>query len=154
MGHTHAGENSKMAHSGVAVQHQVGTEFNNIKLKHIYSYVQMKITDDFKEIEVEKCVEPGVSYEEFVAQLPAKDCRYAVFDFKFSLGAAAGNREQLVFIVWCPDTASVKKKMLYSTSKLHLKKKLVGITNKVQATEPSELSLETVEEKVKSKAYT
>ena len=89
-----------MAASGVTVQDAVVTEFNNIKIGHKYSYIQLKLTDDLREIEVEKTVAAGAgSYEEFVQQLPANDCRYVVYDFHFDTGKA-GSREQLIFVVW------------------------------------------------------
>lgn len=138
-----------MAASGVAVQDAVVAEFNNIKLKHSYRYIQMKITKDFKEIEMEKCVENS-KYDEFVQQLPQNDCRYAVYDFQFDVGDA-GQREQLIFIVWCPENSSVKTKMLYAASKDALRKKLVGINHEVQATEISDLSQEAVQDKLKSR---
>ena len=82
------------------MQDAVVTEFNNIKIGHKHSYVQMKLTADLREIEVEKMVPAGVgTYEEFVQQLPADDCRYAIYDFHFDTGKA-GAREQLIFIVW------------------------------------------------------
>lgn len=137
-----------MAASGVTVQDAVVTEFNNIKIGHKYTYIQMKITDDFKEIEVEKTVESGSgSYEDFVQQLPRDDCRYAVYDFHFDTGKA-GQREQLIFVVWCPDSAKVRTKMLYAASKDALKKKLVGINHEIQATEHSELNQKDVTEKI------
>jgi cofilin len=137
-----------MAASGVTVQDTVVTEFNNIKIKHMHSYVQMKLTADLREIEVEKMVPAGTgSYEEFVQQLPADDCRYAIYDFHFDTGKA-GSREQLIFIVWCPDSAKVRTKMLYAASKDALKKKLVGINHEVQATEHSELNQKDVTEKI------
>ena len=40
----------------------------------------------------------------------------------------------------CPDTASVKQKMLYSGSKGSISDALVGVTVKINATDRSELS--------------
>jgi cofilin len=137
-----------MAASGVSVQDAVVSEFNNIKIGHKYGFIQMKITNDLKEIEVEKTVETGSStYEDFVNQLPPNDCRYAIYDFHFDTGKA-GQREQLIFIVWCPDTAPVRTKMLYAASKDALKKKLVGINHEIQATEPSDLNQKDVTDKI------
>jgi len=137
-----------MAASGVTVQDAVVNEFNNIKIKHLYSYIQMKITDDLKEIEVEKCVESSsANWDQFVAQLPKDDCRYIVYDFHFSTGKS-GDREQLIFIPWCPDSAKVRTKMLYASSRDALKKKLVGINHEIQATETSELNVKDVTEKI------
>ena len=39
------------------------------------------------------------SYEDFVKQFPANDCRYAIFDFDYELGES-GQRNELIFIVW------------------------------------------------------
>jgi len=133
------------------VQDAVVTEFNNIKIGHKYTYIQMRITADLKEIEVEKTVTTGSeTYDQFVQQLPADDCRYAVYDFHFDTGKA-GQREQLIFVVWCPDSAKVRTKMLYAASKDALKKKLVGIANEIQATEHSELNQKDVTEKIMCK---
>lgn len=137
--------------SGVTVSDEVVTEFNNIKLGHKYRYIQMKISDDKKVIQMEKTVE-SAEYEDFVRQLPDKICRYAIFDFEYDL-AESGQRQQLIFVVWCPDTAPVHMKMLYAASKDAVKKKLVGINHEIQATEYSELSRSEVTEKVKSKMY-
>jgi len=84
--------------SGVTVHDDVVSEFNNIKIGHKYRYIQMKISDDKKIIEMEKTVE-SATYEEFVSQLPDKVCRYAIFDFEYDL-AESGQRQQLVFVVW------------------------------------------------------
>jgi cofilin len=137
--------------SGVTVTDDVVAEFQKIKIGKKYSYIQMKISDDKKVIEMEKAVD-SATYEDFVHQLPDKICRYAVFDFKYELGDS-GTREELVFIVWCPDTAPIQMKMLYAASKDALKKKLVGVGQEVQATELSELSKHDVTEKLKSRKY-
>jgi cofilin len=137
--------------SGVSVTDEVVTEFNNIKLGHKYRYIQMKISDDLSVIEMEKTVAEA-QYDEFVQQLPDKICRYAIFDFEYDL-AASGQRQQLIFVVWCPDTAPTKMKMLYASSKDAVKKKLVGINHEIQATEHSELDKNEVTERLKSKMY-
>jgi len=106
-----------MASSGVTVQDAVVSEFNNIKIGHKYQYVQMKLTNDWKEIEVEKTVDSGAeTFSGFVGNLPPNDCRYIVYDFHFDTGKA-GHREQLIFILWCPETSTVKTKMLYAPAR-------------------------------------
>lgn len=138
-----------MAHSGVSIQDNVVEEFNVIKLKHKYQFIQMKLTDDLTSIEIEKTVE-SCSYEDFLDQLPVKDCRYVVYDFHFDVGNA-GSRDQLIFIVWCPETSSIKTKMLYAASKDALRKKLVGINHEFQATERADLNEKDVIDKLRSK---
>jgi len=84
--------------SGVAVLDEVVSEYQNIKLGKKYSYIQMKISDDKKVIQMEKTVETS-TYEDFVKQFPANDCRYAVYDFEYELGES-GQRHELILIVW------------------------------------------------------
>jgi len=87
-----------MALSGVTVTDDVVSEFQQIKIGKKYSYIQMKISDDKKVIEMEKTVDTS-TYEDFVKQFPDNDCRYAVYDFEYELGAS-GQRNELVFFVW------------------------------------------------------
>ena len=42
-------------------------------------------------------------------------------------GVSDGTRTKLVFVVWAPQTASIKQKMVSASSKDALKKKLDGI---------------------------
>ncbi len=48
----------------------------------------------------------------------------------------------------CPDGAKVKAKMIYTSSKDSVRKKLVGIGTEVQATDKAEISHDAVLEKV------
>jgi hypothetical protein len=55
------------------------------------------------------------------------DCRYAVFDFKFKSdrgAVGAANMDKIVFIQLCPDSASVKRKMVYASSASAIKQTL------------------------------
>ncbi|KAG8234194.1 hypothetical protein J437_LFUL007354 [Ladona fulva] len=62
----------------------------------------------------------------------------------------ASKKQKLFLMSWCPDTAKVKKKMLYSSSFDALKKSLVGVQKYIQATDLSEASQEAVEEKLRA----
>lgn len=54
----------------------------------------------------------------------------------------------LIFINRSPDTAKIKQKMVYASSKDGLKKKLDGVYTEIQCTDYSEVSHETVLDKV------
>lgn len=131
--------------SGVAIQDKVVEVFQDFKLKKSYRYILFKLSDDFTSIEVDKTSEKG-TYEEFVKSLPKDACRYAVFDFEYSTND--GPRNKLLFYTWSPDTAKIKQKMIYASSKDGLKKKLDGVYTEIQCTDLSEVSHETVLEKV------
>ena len=65
-----------------------------------------------------------------------EDCRYGLFDFEYEHQCEGTTektkKEKLVLMSWCPDTAKIKKKMLYSSSFDALKKCLVGIQKYIQ----------------------
>ena len=97
--------------------------------------------------------------------------RYGVFDFEYTHQCQgtteASKKEKLFLVSWCPDSAKIKKKMLYSSSFDALKKCLVGVQKYIQvsrdidllewtkadpctqATDESEASYECVEEQLR-----
>lgn len=79
------------------------------------------------------------SYDQFLGDLMAcgpEDCRYGLYDFEYDhqcQGTSEKTRkEKLLLMSWCPDTARIKKKMLYSSSFDALKKCLVGVQKYIQ----------------------
>ena len=62
----------------------------------------------------------------------------AIYDFDYETDEG-GKRNKLMFIVWAPDDAPIKEKMLYASSKDGLKKKIVGIQWEVQGTDYEEV---------------
>ena len=79
------------------------------------------------------------AYEDFLADIFAcgpEDCRYGLFDFEYQHQCEGTNeaskKEKLLLMSWCPDTAKIKKKMLYSSSFDALKKCLVGVQKYIQ----------------------
>lgn len=60
-------------------------------------YIVFKLSDDNKEIVVEKTSESG-SYDDFVGDLPAESCRYAIYDFEYEKGE--GKRNKICFYAW------------------------------------------------------
>merc|ERR550537_183442 len=136
--------------SGIQVNSGVVDAFNDIKLSHKNRYVIFKRSADNTEIVLESAADPSKTYDDFVAALPANECRYAIFDLEYSKSDADGIRQKILFVVWAPDTAKIKDKMLTASSKDALKKQLVGISTEIQATDPSEVDYNYVLEKVQS----
>ena len=118
---------------------------------------------EYKEIRVDKAVSHGdmasqgddyadnskAAYEEFLAELKRltedfTDCRYAVFDFKFSnkiSGVGTSKMDKIIFIQLCPDGASIKKKMVYASSASAIKQSLgTGKILQFQVSDESEMS--------------
>ena len=65
--------------------------------------------------------------------------RYGVFDFEYTHQCQgtteASKKEKLFLVSWCPDSAKIKKKMLYSSSFDALKKCLVGVQKYIQVSQ-------------------
>lgn len=94
----------------------------------------------------------STSYDDFIAELPPAECRYAIYDYEFEK-EGAGTRNKICFFTWSPDDAKIKPKMIYASSKDALRKSLVGIAVEVQGTDFSEVSQETVHEKASRQSF-
>ncbi|KAH9042166.1 Cofilin/tropomyosin-type actin-binding protein-domain-containing protein [Lactarius pseudohatsudake] len=127
--------------SGVGVNPACLEAYQKLKLGKKLKYIIFTLNKDKTEIIVEKESIAG-DYEDFTEDLPASECRWAVFDLEFNTDD--GKRNKLVFVSWSPDTAKIKDKMVASSSKDALRRSLVGIAVDVQATEFSEVAHETV----------
>jgi cofilin len=122
----------------------VAFAFNEFKLKrgdYKLRYFIYKI-EDKKKIVIESKGTVDKNYDDFCAELPENDCRYGLIDLEFETDDGRPT-SKLVFITWNPDTASVRPKMLYSGSKEALKTVLSGVGIHINATDQSELDLET-----------
>ncbi|KAI3620397.1 hypothetical protein CBS9595_002364 [Malassezia furfur] len=132
--------------SGVKVNQDCLEQFQALKLGKKIRYIIYTLSPDNTEIVVAKTNE-STNYDDFLAELPAAECRYAVYDFEYQKGDE-GKRNKIVFVTWSPDESKVKQKMLYASSKDALRKALVGIAAEIQGTDLSEVSYDAVLEKV------
>ena len=135
--------------SGIAVNEEVIQTFQELKLGKKIQYAIFRINDDNTEVIVEKVQkDSSASWDEFTGSLPKDDCRYAVYDFPFQVDG--GQRNKLLFVVWAPDTAKIKNKMLITSTKDAVRKKMVGVGIEIQATDASEIDLEEVTQRCQS----
>ncbi|KAM3730080.1 hypothetical protein ACB098_12G060400 [Castanea mollissima] len=127
--------------SGMAVHDECKLKFVELKAKRNYRFIIFKIED--QEVVVEKLGSPDETYEDFTESLPANECRYAVYDFDFITDENC-QKSKIFFIAWSPDTSKVRSKMVYASSKDRFKRELDGIQVELQATDPSEMSLDII----------
>lgn len=92
--------------SGILVDDGVVTEWNNMKLKHKYNFMTFSVFED-KVIVVDD--KGKKSYDDFVSLFDAQHCKYAVVEVP--------GTTKLVFVLWAPDNAPVKEKMIYAASR-------------------------------------
>ncbi|CAE7062803.1 unnamed protein product [Rhizoctonia solani] len=137
--------------SGVAVNQDCINQYQALKTKKAGKYITFRISDDLKEIVVDKCGGDSKStetdsYEAFIKDLPAEEPRWAVYDVKFDKDG--GQRNKLTFFSWSPDDAKIKSKMLYASSRDALRRSLDGVAAEIQATDYDEVAWASVLDKV------
>ncbi|XP_027914097.1 actin-depolymerizing factor 7-like isoform X2 [Vigna unguiculata] len=127
--------------SGMAVHDDCKLKFQELKARRIYRYITFKIEE--QSVVVDKIGGSNEKYEDFQASLPSNECRYAVYDFDFTTDENC-QKSKIFFVAWSPDTSKVRMKMVYASSKDRFKRELDGIQVELQATDPSEMSLDIV----------
>ncbi|KAL6128744.1 hypothetical protein ACLB2K_072099 [Fragaria x ananassa] len=131
------------ASSGMAVHDDCKIKFLELKAKRNHRFIVFKIEEKIQQVIVEKIGGPDESYEDFTNSIPADECCYAVYDFDFTTEENC-QKSKIFFISWSPDTSRVRSKMLYASSKDRFKRELEGIQVELQATDPSEMSLDVI----------
>ncbi|XP_043930149.1 cofilin-2 [Protopterus annectens] len=134
--------------SGVTVHDNVIKVFNDMKVRKSSTPEEIKkrkkavlfcLSPDRKQIVVEEDKQILVGdigdtiedpYGSFVNLLPLHDCRYALYDATYE--TRESKKEDLVFIFWAPESAPLKSKMIYASSKDAIKKKFTGIKHEWQ----------------------
>jgi len=122
--------------SGVKVNPNCVEEWDAMKLKKKHKFLTFKIKD-YEEVVVDEY--SGEDYDKAKAKLPQKECRYVCVDFPVP---NKGNK--LLFILWCPDDATGKDKMVYAASKDAVTKKLEGISRAIQANDAGDLEVKSI----------
>merc|ERR1712039_295898 len=98
--------------------------------------------EDKKKIVVDAEGEKEKTWDDFCAQLPDDEPRYALVDVEFT-SEDGRPQDKLTFVMWSPDDkCGVKAKVLYASSKDALKKKFPGIMKEVQANDTGDLDFE------------
>jgi cofilin len=72
--------------------------FQELKMSKSLKYILFKLNDTRTQIVVDKTSE-NPDYEEFVTNLPADGCRWAVYDFSYKLEDGS-QRNKLCFFSW------------------------------------------------------
>lgn len=85
--------------SGMAVNDECKLKFLELKAKRNFRFIIFKIDEKIQQVTVEKLGQPDESYDDFTANLPANECRYAVFDFDFVTDENC-QKSKIFFISW------------------------------------------------------
>ncbi|KAI2796006.1 hypothetical protein RDWZM_006991 [Blomia tropicalis] len=142
--------------SGVTVAAEAKTLYEDVKKDKKFRYIIYHIKDE-KVIDVESTGARDSTYDDFLNKLQEfkSDCRYCIFDYPASIAVEGGGEkttmcvDRLVLMTWCPESAKIKQKMLYSSSYDALKKALVGVYKYIQACDYEEASQQAIEDAVR-----
>merc|ERR1711971_21119 len=142
---------STMAMSGVKLTEACKTLYDDIQKGKKHRYGVFHIAGGM--IDVEKIGERENNYENFMEDLLKKDgqkddCRFAIYDYEYQYspqGAEAQSKSKIFLLCWCPDSAAIKKKMLYSSSFDTLKRAFVGVHKVIQANGQEDIEMSEVE---------
>jgi len=129
--------------SGVAVADDCIAVFNKVKLRSSglqWAVFRVEETEGSVLTDTTGAVGAG-DFSSFLAALPANECRYAIYDYEY-VNSEDCVFQKLVFIIWNPDGARLKNKMLYASTKDFFKSRLSGIAVEIQATDLDEVSEE------------
>jgi cofilin len=126
--------------------------WDEIKIGHKNRYIIFNFSDDLKYVVVEKAARKDATYENFLDDLPTRDVRYAVYDYEWKADDET-IRNKLVFVVWAPDVAPVKRKMLIASTKVSVKNALTGVSVELQATDDSEIEEKMMLQKCKDTSH-
>ncbi|KAG8444073.1 hypothetical protein GDO86_009312 [Hymenochirus boettgeri] len=82
------------------------------------------------------------------ALFPEKKCCYALLDIHYITGES--KKQDLIFIMWAPEDAPIKQKLLYASSKLYLNQALIGVTKQWEIHSYDELTVDQLAQKLTS----
>lgn len=129
--------------SGISLSDDAVNLFYLMKAKSTYRWALWRVDDAGSTVVICAVGDKASGYADFLAALPDSDCRYGVFDYQYT--AADGQiMNKLVFFNWAPDSARVKSKMMYASTKDFFKGHLEGISAEFQASELDEITEEEV----------
>ncbi|XP_026079381.1 non-muscle cofilin 1-like [Carassius auratus] len=149
--------------SGVAISDEVVRNYDLIRVRQAgteagerLKLLVMCLSKDQKSIIVDdanclKVKDVGKTdvLKKILSKIPTDECRYALYDCSYVSKESV--KEDLVFILSAPETASLKSKMVYASSKAALKAKMPGLKFEWQINEPTDRDVSCLVEKLGGK---
>jgi len=146
--------------SGVKVDDECKNVYQQVKMnvkdKKKYRYAVFKISDDLSQIVTDTDrmgtaenmdAEEPAHFASIIGGLPADDGRYVIYDYPFQ--GSFGPSSKIILVLWVPEKITIKKKMLYASSKDALKKSFPDCGAEFQADCPDDLTHKDIEQKLR-----
>lgn len=128
----------------------------NLKGKKKRRFAILKMSDDNKQIVVDEdrtgCDEVDEKhgkehFDSIIQSLPEDDGRYIVYDYPYE--SSFGPASKVILVLWCPQNISIKKKMIYASSKDSLKKAFTDFGGEFQSDGPCDLDHSDIVQKLR-----
>ncbi|XP_071996770.1 destrin [Engystomops pustulosus] len=140
--------------SGVQVDNSVTVLFEEMRLKKSGKKAAFfGFSPDEKFIVVQEgkeilSCERSNFFQRLKALLPENNCCYILMDLEYVTGES--KKQDLVFVMWCPEEAPIKKKLLYASSKSYMKQALPGVTKHWEMHNKEDFIVEQIAKKLSS----
>jgi hypothetical protein len=128
---------------GVTASQETLDGFTQFKLKHKEAWIIYRIDGSSIVVDssTDKSAVPAEYLPDFIEAMKAPgEPRYAVVDWN----------HKILFVSWVSDNASGRLKMMYASAKEGFIQALDGISDKLQATDEGELTVENIVQKTSS----
>lgn len=110
-----------------------------LKAKSVYRWALWKINAAGNQVVIAEVGDKDSEYSDFLERLPATDCRYGVIDMRF-VNSEGCVFNKILFVNWAPDTAKIKAKMMYASTKDFFKGYLDGLSIELQGSDLDDVS--------------
>lgn len=140
--------------SGVQVDDSVISLFQEMKLKKSgKKAVFFGFSSDEKYIVVQQGKEilsddSANFFSRLKALFPEKKCCYALLDIHYVTGES--KKQDLIFVMWAPDDAPIKEKLLFASSKPYLKQAFSGVNKQWELHSQDDLTIDQLAQKLTS----
>ncbi|XP_018415053.1 PREDICTED: destrin-like [Nanorana parkeri] len=140
--------------SGVQVDDSVTLLFQDMKLKKcgkkavffgFSSDEKYIVVQEGKEILSDDCAN---FFPRLKALFPENKCCYALLDIHYVTGES--KKQDLIFVMWAPEDAPIKEKLLFASSKPYLKQAFSGVNKQWELHSQDDLTVDQLAQKLTS----
>ncbi|GIQ80767.1 ADF/Cofilin/Destrin [Kipferlia bialata] len=124
--------------SGIEIDAECLRIYEEQKMRHQYVWTVYRINPEMTLVVPVAQGGPDATFEDFCKELPEEDCRFAVYDAEYT-DNDGNSRKRLCFVMWNPDNARVRSKMIYSATQRGFLQNLTGVDTIFQATDAGDL---------------
>lgn len=131
--------------SGIKPDEALIEEYQDLKIKGTVKVMVLAINESESKLETVFKGDKTFAYKDLFDQLPANEPRFVLYDFDFDTDENPPRKtNKLIFIFWCPLTASAKQRFTYSSSIGEIVSTLGAIQKQFQVDDFAGLDFETI----------